>query len=250
MDPECPIDFYYRYGHASVVHEERMWLIGGVGRRGELQNDVWYSTDGSNWTSATLNAKWPPRQNHSAVVHDGKMWVLGGGGYQDVWYSSDGVNWTSATLSAPWPSEHTSVSFDGKIWVMEVGGVWSSPDGTSWTLESVPPWTCSGMKAVVCDRKIWVLGGPNRPVGPGQVWYSSDGRTWLLATSNAGWLGRQGHTAVVHDRKIWIMGGWYSTLEPVPATEALPPTWYNHYLNDVWYSAMPTAVPASWQLYP
>jgi len=255
MDPNCPIDFYYRYGHASVVHDERMWLIGGVGRRGELQNDVWYSTNGANWTSATLSAKWTRRQNHTALVHDGKIWVLGGlksdllpAVYlHDVWYSSDGMNWTSATVSAPWPSVHTSVSFDGKIWVIGGAGVWFSSDGTSWTLAAIPPWNSppfsarDGMKAVVCDGRIWAMGGQDfQTIGQNDVWYSSDGRNWTQAAAHAGWRGRVGFGLVVHDRRIWVLGGYSPGLKGTPGV----------LLNDVWYSAMPTAVPASWQLYP
>jgi len=64
------------------------------------------------------------------------------GGYDgsrknDVWWSTDGITWTQATASAGWSGRHghTSVVYDGKMWVM--GGtdgsykrdVWRSTDG-------------------------------------------------------------------------------------------------------------------------
>ncbi len=91
--------------------------------------DVWYSTDGINWTQATGSAPWQIRSNHVTVVFDGKMWLLGGwqgdataggGTKNDVWYSTDGANWTQVTSSAPWGrrTSHSAVVHDGKIWIV------------------------------------------------------------------------------------------------------------------------------------
>ena len=43
-----------RISHASVVHDGRIWVIGGY--QGGRSNDVWYSSDGMNWTEATDTA--------------------------------------------------------------------------------------------------------------------------------------------------------------------------------------------------
>ena len=50
------------------------------------------------------------------------------------------------------------------------------------------------------------------------VWSSSDGATWSLITSTAGWSGRRQHS--VYDNKLYLMGGF-----DVPRL-----------LNDVWSS--------------
>ena len=52
--------------------------MGGLSWTGTMFNDVWYSTDGTNWTCATANAAWTPRYQPQAVVYDNKMWLLGG----------------------------------------------------------------------------------------------------------------------------------------------------------------------------
>jgi hypothetical protein len=101
-----------------------MWVIGGNNSTGD-KNDVWYSSDGVNWTRATDNAGWTARGDHTSVVFDNKMWVIGGWDNKaknDVWYSSDGVNWIRATAAAGWSARasHTSVVFDNKMWV--IGG--------------------------------------------------------------------------------------------------------------------------------
>ncbi|MBS3815850.1 MAG: galactose oxidase, partial [Hadesarchaea archaeon] len=63
--------------HTSVVFRDWMWVIGGIDSEG-LQNDVWYSSDGSSWTQATSSTPWTGRWGHNSVSYDGKMWVLGG----------------------------------------------------------------------------------------------------------------------------------------------------------------------------
>jgi hypothetical protein len=125
-----------------------MWVIGGYyytpGLGYVLLNDVWWSTDGENWTQATGSAPWLPRSGHESVVFDGKMWVMDGLidifsmlSINDVWYSTDGANWTCTDDSAEWGRRfyHSGLVYDNKILV--IGGcryyetaeddVWSSP---------------------------------------------------------------------------------------------------------------------------
>lgn len=88
---------------------------------------------------------------------------------------------------------------------------------------------------VAYDNKLWVLGGYN----PGQVvgdtyyedvWYSSDGKLWELATDSAAWKGRRGHAVVAFDdgsgEAMYLLGG-FSVDEN---------TGYRQYCNDVWKS--------------
>ena len=106
-------------------------------------HDVWYSTNGKNWTQATNAAGWTARSAHTSVVFDTKMWVIGGmpnnGTFRlnDVWYSTDGANWTCADTTADWAPRgwHTSVVYDNKIWALggdstinslTMSDVWSS----------------------------------------------------------------------------------------------------------------------------
>ncbi|MBN2464015.1 hypothetical protein JXD38_00110 [candidate division WOR-3 bacterium] len=231
-----------RGGHTSVVFDNKMWVIGGSDR-----HDVWCSTDGITWIQATDSAGWAGRIYHTCVVFDNKMWIMGGHGHSglanDVWYSADGVDWVQATDSAPWTKRmgHISVVFDNKMWVM--GGltgdmspypgyltdVWYSNDGMIWT-QATADAGCVGrgyQTAVVADGRIWVKGGCVFYGGPSpggiswdDVWYSSDGVDWTLATDSAGWSARAGHTSVLFDDRMWVIGGadssaqddvWYST---------------------------------------
>ena len=196
-----------RSGPASVVFNERIWVIGGHGSDGYL-NDVWSSSDGVSWTEATSAAPWLERHDHAAVVLNGEMWVIGGQLgiiadpfnliFRDVWRSADGATWTRATAAASWGprQEHTSVVFGGMMWLF--GGrtvparhndVWSSSDGVVWTAvipDRQAPWEIrQSHTSVVFDNRMWVLGGVSGVSGQrlNDVWYSGDGQAWTEARS-------------------------------------------------------------------
>jgi hypothetical protein len=86
-------------------------------------NDVWSSTDGSEWCLATESAEWVPRYRHAAAEFDGRMWVLGGDSYSgklnDVWYSQDGIQWTEAEVTGLWSPRilHAATGFRDRLWV-------------------------------------------------------------------------------------------------------------------------------------
>jgi|GEM_PF-1969443 len=142
--------------------------------------------------------------------------------------NTPGYNDYQATANAGWSARecHTSVVFDGKMWVL--GGydgeglkkdVWYSTDGVNWTQATANAgWSARATHtSVVFDGKMWVIGGEDKK----DVWYSTDGVNWTQATANAGWSTRFYHTSVVFDGKMWVIGGideegdkndvWYST---------------------------------------
>jgi len=130
-----------RHNHASVVFDNKMWVIDGMiydeyGNQSQYSN-IYYSVDGSNWVLATANPPFEIRHSHTAVVANGKIWVIGGysfnlGALNDVWCSSDGINWecvndgSNNSFTPTWM--HTSVFFDNKLWVIggqnSLGEVW------------------------------------------------------------------------------------------------------------------------------
>ena len=167
-----------RHGHQAVVHNDRMYLLGGlthssVGSNGGRLNDVWSSADGNSW-SFEGNANWSARYFHQAVSHQGRLYVMGGNAstrQKDVWSWAVGEeNWKRETESAAWEpkSNFKAVSYDGLLYVM--GGVDSS--GT---------------------RK-------------NDVWSSADGKKWTRVTADAGWAVREKLQAVVFPSPLVIWG--------------------------------------------
>lgn len=227
-----------RYAHEVVVLRDTMWLIGGCEDYygGILKNDVWFSTDGENWTCKLDSAPWAARGWYGSFAFNDEIWLTAGwAGWsvsyiRDIWRSSDGVNWTCVDSSADWPPRcnHTVVDFNDQMWVVAGRGVpylrdvWYSTDGSSWSCATnTAEWSARrAHSTVVFDNKMWVIGGSST-IYFNDVWYSTDGDSWTCALDSAEWQPRAWHTSVVYDNKMWVMG----------ASIASPGG-----LNDVWYS--------------
>jgi hypothetical protein len=204
-----------------------------------------------DWVNETNNAGWKARDSQGEVVYKGKLWILGGWftSYEapprDVWCSGDGRNWKLITDSAPWIHSDlpSSIVFKGRMWMM--GGwyngrleghsagnqVWSSKDGVNWKqVTNSTAWSARTAAAIVQFKgKLWILGGTedyyfgDSASLKNDVWYSSDGKSWELATANAGWSPRAYHQAALLNDKIYVFGGGNYVPE-------------YHAVNDVWSS--------------
>ncbi len=180
----------------------RLWIVGGVekyyfGDEKSLKNDVWSSSDGKTWESATDAAPWAPRAYHQVVAFRGKLWVLGGGNYlpgykafNDVWSSPDGKNWTQTTERAPW---------NPRMW----------------------------FSAVVYRDRLWVLGGwSNNPsLNWNDVWYTENGRDWHQLETKDIWSKRHEQSAYVLHDKIWVAAGNARPLQNDVWSLTLPTDW-------------------------
>ncbi len=196
--------FSGRWGMCSAVFNPvngtasgKMWIIGGYTANG-FANDVWYSSDGANWTQATANAPFTPRSWASALVYGGRLWVIGGSAAtSDVWSTTDGVHWTLATSSPGFGFRYSDACmvYNGLMWVIGGTGL-SSPENND-------------------------------------VWSSGDGANWTEATSSAPFPPRAGMSGVTFDNgsgpAMWVLGGWDGNLttpylNDVWHSNALPPT--------------------------
>ena len=184
----CP-----RVSAAHVVFKNKMWVLGGTENFYEnsertLHNDVWCTTNGSDWTSVTEHAPWSARAHHQAIVFNDKIWVLGGGGrfhepntLNDVWCSDDGEHWTEVTSAAEWAPRiwHSVAVYRDHLWIIaglnqeidNLGDVWCSPDGKNWRqIHSNIIWTARHAQATfVHQDKIILAAGHARPVNS-EVW--------------------------------------------------------------------------------
>ncbi|WP_209400251.1 kelch repeat-containing protein [Pseudozobellia sp. WGM2] len=186
METATP-NFGAREGHSTVVFNNKIWVIGGSEGPDQF-NDVWYSDDGITWSLAIENAQFSPRMDHTTVVHDNKMYLIGGTSvtnfspsfYNDIYVSTDGITWTqiSAESSFEVRSDHTSLVFDNKIWV--IGG-WSAVNNEETFEQDVASFD--------------------------DVWYSENGIQWSNLNVSESYSPRMGHASAVFDGKIIISGG-------------------------------------------
>jgi len=146
----APCDFFIetrevrfpgREDHACVVYDGRLWVIGGAGRNG-LLNDVWFSYDGYAWQCASRKAEFAPRSRHAAVATDKGLFVIGGAGdmeaFADVWFSADGTDWKRLCEKAPFGGRYSHAAFrnDSGDGIILIGGAASKFDffSDSWLL--------------------------------------------------------------------------------------------------------------------
>ncbi|WP_273568770.1 Kelch repeat-containing protein [Maribacter halichondriae] len=169
--------FPTRSGHSTVVHDEKIWLLGGSGPTSI--DDVWYSEDGINWIEALNKTPFGIRLHHTSMVFDDKLWVIGGAAlsieqvvfHKDIWYSADGANWTLATDDPSFPARNFETGF-------------------------------------VFDDKMWLAGGLSNGEGfLNDVWFSSNGTDWFEAISKAPFSERVDHVSIIFKKVPWIIGG-------------------------------------------
>ena len=214
-------DWTARGGHQALVHNGRMYVLGGRDANGH-RNDVWSSADGVTWRKDKANnsVDWVLAL-YQAVAHNGRMYVLGGYNKSDVWSSADGSIWRFEG-NAAWGLRHLhqAVSHAGRLYVL--GGiervdnsdnrrndVWSSLDGRIWEQEKASNnafWAGRDRyQALSRDGLLYVLGG-NAGSLRKDVWSSSDGKSWDEETSAAGWGAREYHQAVVFPPNLVLSG--------------------------------------------
>lgn len=96
--------FTPRFDHHVVEFKGRLWLTGGtqvVDGRAIVQQDIWSSYDGIDWTQNTTFADFSRYSDHSVVEANGKLWLSGGNSTNkhDLWASSDGINWSKQSTN-------------------------------------------------------------------------------------------------------------------------------------------------------
>jgi len=191
VNRDRPVPWGPRALHYTVVHQDKLWVIGGqtvpgIAREKEaFYRDVWNSSDGLNWQQVEIQEPaWPQRgMIGGSAVFQGRIWILGGGTYEtptipsrlyynDVWSSEDGATWKQHTAAAPWhPRQYHDVAvFDDRLWVMEGyhqdGGnrkdVWYSSDGVNWKEVPGTPWAARHAASVyVHQDSLWMVAGNN-----------------------------------------------------------------------------------------
>jgi PKD repeat protein len=138
-----------RYAHGGVVYNNKMWIWGGVSSESTSTalRDVWYSTDGSNWTEATADAGFG-RYAAKMTVADGLMWTFGGSSgniapytyYGDMHYSADGIAWYNVTYLTDSPganAENAFVTLDGNLYIIGGGNYSDSGSNDVWSTTTI-----------------------------------------------------------------------------------------------------------------
>lgn len=230
--------FARRYDHSMVTFANKLWVIGGY--NGEYLNDVWSSSNGTDWVREVATGTagmFAGRAGHACVVFNNRIWLTGGFSelegaetyYSDVWYSLNGKTWTRATPAAGYYRRawHNMQVFADRLWVL--GGEsfdedalqpvllddsWSSLDGVTWTERSsiTAFFPRKNLMSGVIGGKLWVWGGygqnQNGIIGAlNDIWSTTNGDFWTLVSNNGSFAGRCGAGFTAHNNRVWLIGG-------------------------------------------
>lgn len=137
-------DMPLRRDQANFIHNNTMYIAGGLTTTAEVVGDVWSSTDGANWTQVAASG-FTPRMKMPVIEYDGKLYMIGGQladgtCTKEILVSDDaGASWTPAPEIIQLPDNFTPraghsafVDGDNQLWI--VGGfstvVTQGEDGT------------------------------------------------------------------------------------------------------------------------
>lgn len=210
------LDWEGRHFGGYVVHDDKMFIVGGDPLQGDYQNDIWSSTNGKTWTRVTGTWGINPTRTFSYVAeYQNKIWLLGGqsfsgfglgnvapAAHSDVWNTLDGLSWTKvAPTTQVWSGRGiigNQATLNGRLW-MVAGGLyddalfpkgrtyvdtWSTADGASWVKEAEdPPFAARYYHSLATfDGRMWVMGGFNDYGNLADNWYTADGSNWYPST--------------------------------------------------------------------
>ena len=215
-----------RRAFQAIAHRGSLYVMGGYEAQGKYANDVWATSNGTNWVLLTIAAAWSARYGLQAASHNGSLFILGGHVYpsvipNDVWVSAGGKDWQTMG-SIPSLSDkgerlhHQVLSHNGSLFILggidgyDRNDVWSSMDGAAWNLvKAEAEWSARRKHgAVLHNGTMYILGGFGVSLGyKNDVWSSTDGQTWEEETAAAEWSARSEHQTVSLDGKIYVLGG-------------------------------------------
>lgn len=213
--------FSARSSHVMIVHNNRIYVIGGYDGSGYL-SDVWMSMDGKNWERIVNNA-FTARDDHCVFSLGPRLYLTGGdaGGapFTDVWMSYDGIVWdrimnnytrlqrTVAVQAVFNNRMHVISGYDG---TNRLDTSTNSVDGINWEITGsscgLPEYDDGA--AEVFDNRIVVSGGYNGSA-MSCLYYSEDGEKWILGTANMGFSVYQHKmVALKNPNRLFLLFGY------------------------------------------
>lgn len=221
-----------RSGASSVIYQDALYVFGGYGGSGRLDDIFCFSFPSHCWSRAEVLGNVPVgRENNGAVVHGNKMYLFGG--YSGFTWLNDFHSFNFDTYKwAPVPSGHNGTvpssrfgyvsavhgdvmyvfgGYDGSAWLNDMfdfdfnRGEWSATQVQGFILSgrSCPSWATH-------NGSVYLFGGydgVHRMNGFHQFRMTS--RTWSSVRS-AGQVPspRYFHASVVYSDSLFIFGGY------------------------------------------
>lgn len=201
--PDMPIA---RYGHCSIVFQDKVWIIGGKSQFNMTLSEVdCYDLITGQWKDEVPDLI-NPRFNASAVVYRDKIFVFGGGGFFQnklksvEYFDMQTSTWHEFTEMNYEREGMTSVVLNDTLYVIggtSGNGLLTVPlDVVEFWDEASSSWKISdkwrlqtprvAMQSLVIDDMVFTLGGVSvAPLNQLEVYRSSGGAQWLTPSPRA-----------------------------------------------------------------
>jgi DNA-binding CsgD family transcriptional regulator len=227
---------FARFGHATTVYENEIFVIGGETAEGVIANTERYNPETDQWT--TLPEKPTAVTEAQAAVLGGKIYVPGGrmadGTVTDLLEVFDPLTnrWEIGPSLPGRVSGYALTAFEGKLYLF---GGWDgegysdrvltySADLEQWAEVAHLPSPRGFASAMVGASRIYVLGGYDgkEPLDSNLVFFPGheSESPWESAAAMPGGRYAMGVTFIAD--KIYVMGGIQQNGKPAPQLTFLP----------------------------
>jgi N-acetylneuraminic acid mutarotase len=237
-----------RTEHASVMHQSKMYIVGGYSSQQGYRNDmITYDLETKQVSKIECKGSVPQgRSAHTAVVYNNDIYVFGGwngGASNNEFFRYNIVRdeWTQVTGTGEAPAprrSHCACVYGNAMYV------WGGFNGTEncastlhkfdfitkrWSVEpikGIPPSGRSRARVVQYKNKMAIFGGVCRNQSWDRVNHFSDWhefnferREWKKKDISLLKEGIGQHSAVMHMNKVYVFGGYYA--QQAKSTNAL-----------------------------
>lgn len=204
-----------RLDFGTTVLDGKIWIVSGTDDTGAVYDDIWSSSDGTEWTQVHT-APFLANANPGFAAFGGQLFYYDSS-TGEMYYSSDGVAWTNAGAQPMGAEDLSLVVTEGAtMWavVWPTGEVWSTNDATdpgAWSLEddgsafSEPESGQYTMTVSDHDDSLWMLGRHFRKWG--EIWRFRRNAGWEKIDEDHGAYHRGGARLVSFEEYLWLLGG-------------------------------------------
>lgn len=224
--------FGARNRHRCLVHDEKLWVIGGRNGSGTEYTDVWFTSNGTDWEQDTVLDGGLLAGANPAVISNGtELFVFGVAPFFGTpsAYKRDSAGW--AALPSPSYSGDGSFGYallNGTMYL--AGGIDSSQstarnsiyytsDGETWDVATGAFTARAFAPMINVGNKLYLIGGNDLTARLNDVWTSTDGLNFTQVDEEAGFFARSSHAVAASSSKLCIIAGTLAD---------------NSYSSDVW----------------
>lgn len=212
--------FPKRYRHNTVVFQDKLWVIGGIGKNGLELADIWASPDGAQWEQITEQANFLSGELQDTIVLNNKLFVLvKNNSTLELWVSPDGREWRNTGLIPFEKTPHIQYGYrmiekSGSIWLVGTGEneneILEFSDQLGW--KKISPTVDYGVRlgadVVSHKNRVYVIGGETVISNPtNDVWVTENGIDWSELDAGPTFPRRNSHQSVFFNNKFILIGG-------------------------------------------